>query len=181
MTRRRSRNRLAGMTVLELCLAIFVVGTFIAMFVPAFVRHFEPDRLAAAERDLRDLSEHVSAYYRATHDVRGRQRTHCLPRSAGPSPERPPAGDAAPFEPDSESGQVWEALSFEPRSPTRFSYRLTSRGEQCSVRGAGTLVELELIGDIDGDRLTSHFVLSLGHADGELVPLGPVRSVRRTE
>jgi prepilin-type N-terminal cleavage/methylation domain-containing protein len=173
-----------GLTLIEVSLAISVVGVALCMFLPAFIQRLQFSKFEDAQHNLEALTRSVQAYYGGTQVVRGARRTRCLPASAGPSPE---AVGVAPTEhvfAEGPGGATWGALQFQPPRAGRFAYTVQVSHARCGVRAApGTpLVRVEARADLDGDGNYSSFVRELVVSeDGSLVDGELLRVRDRTE
>ena len=174
--RRRTARR--GLTVLETCAVISVIGVILAIAIPAFVRELRRSKTSEAAEQLANLHRGAAAYFAATHEAEdGSRLGRCLPPGAGPSPRRPTAEpETVPFtDPETPGADTWEALGFSPDYPTRYAYTYEPVSFGCDLRAAeGTyLVTFRAEGDLDEDGERSVFERRATATDGgELVPFG---------
>lgn len=153
-------KRRDGMTLVEACAIVCIVGVVLAVVVPTFVRHVHTSKTAEASEQLAELHRLSAAYYAGRHaGADGHVRQHCLPLSAGPAPAMPTsdpvavdfAGAATP------GAASWRALGFAPADPTRFRYTLTTTVDGCEVAATTQGVTFVAEGDLDGDGVRSRF------------------------
>ena len=182
---RVQRKAPSGITLIEVSLAISLIGVAAAMFLPSFIRHIQFSKFDDAQHNLDELAAAVRAYYGASHSVHGAPRTRCLPASAGPTPAvvgvDPIAFD---FSTDAEGAATWAALGFQPARPGRFAYTVSVSHARCSVTApvGTTLARAEARADLDGDGTYSRFVREFVVAEDGTLEDGPLLRVRdRTE
>lgn len=60
--RRPNHGRLQGLTLIELMLAITVIGALATLGVPAYTSYMEQARVAQAEKDLTSIEARISLY-----------------------------------------------------------------------------------------------------------------------
>lgn len=169
-------RRLEGMTLVEACSVLAVVGVILAAFLPTFFRNVRTSKLEEATDELERLHQATAAYFAADHVVDGHHRRHCLPSAAGPAPaqtsERAVDVD---FRAEATPGvATWTALGFQPDRPIRYRYTILPRQVGCDLNApVGTaLVTFRAEGDLDGDTARSTFERSAGvDAHGNLVPI----------
>ena len=152
-------KRRDGMTLVEACAIVCVVGVLLAVFVPTFIRHVHTSKTAEASEQLAELHRLSAAYYVARHaGADGHVRQHCLPLSAGPAPATPTSDPVAvDFAAATTPGVAsWRALGFAPADPTRFRYTLTTTVDGCEL-AATEGVTFVAEGDLDGDGVRSRF------------------------
>jgi type II secretory pathway pseudopilin PulG len=142
-------------------ISIAIVGSLLAIAIPAFVRSFRVTYHAEATSGLTRLSEHAiaRAQRRPTEDA--------FPRSAPITPETPPRGTKAVDPPGTWAHPTWVALDFQATpdaSPHAFSYGFDSTLGQAESRFTA-----HAHADLDGDGETSTFELHGKAADGTAV------------
>lgn len=169
---------LGRMTMVQAAFVVCVVGCVIAAFVPTFLRELRLSKISEASEHLALMHQRAAAYYAVERTIEGQTLRHCLPRSAGPTPEDPGEDPVEVDWTESESldGQTWTALAFAPSRPVRYSYSFESVTHGCDLRSPeGTyLVTLRAEGDLDGDGERSIFErrAAADQDTGELVPIG---------
>jgi hypothetical protein len=146
--------------LVEAALLLGLLGVVLAVFVPTFLRRVRANKILEASELLSEMSKRTSAYYGTSW---GSGQHHCLPPSAGPTPPEPTV-DARPvdfFSPDEAGSTTWEALGFQPRRPTRYSYRYIPTQAGCDLIGREGLgsIRFRAEGDLDGDGVRSSFEL----------------------
>lgn len=152
-SRQAAYERRAGVTMVQTAALIALIGSLIAIAVPAFQRTVRKSKVAEASTELERMHQAIVAYYSAS----GRTLTHCLPDAAGPTPETPSIDPLATTFGESVSASTWNALKFEPLGPVRFSYSFTPNNSGCDLKAHGDIAVLRADGDLDGDGRRSHF------------------------
>lgn len=129
----------------------------------------------------------ASAYFATRQIVDGTERRRCLPRRAGPAPQRPrPEAREVDFYDDATpDAPTWRVLAFRAERALRFSYSFEPVDEGCDLRAPerSYLVTYRAEGDLDGDGARSLFERRDGAAHDEdvLVPVGILYVRDRTE
>ncbi|HEY8431047.1 MAG TPA: hypothetical protein VIL20_21860 [Sandaracinaceae bacterium] len=172
----RPRRRLQGLSSWEIAAIICVVGSVLAVFVPAFLRELRTSKTSEATEHLELLYQRSAAYFVARHPREdGPARTRCLPATAGPTP-RVPTGEPREVDfwaDDALGSATWRALDFQPPIPVRYSYTYEPTASGCDLRSPeGTyLLTIRAEGDLDGDGERSIFERrARANDDGELEP-----------
>ncbi|MGF1466484.1 MAG: type II secretion system protein [Sandaracinaceae bacterium] len=173
------RRRRSGVTAVEVCAVVCVVGILLAIVVPAFVREARLSKTAEAAQLLETLYQRSAAYFAAEHEGNGEgpPLRRCLPVPAGPTPRQPsPDGELVAFaDPERAGAAPWEALGFQPEVPVRYSYTFEPTTPGCGLRAPeGTyLVTFRAEGDLDGDGERSLLERrATATPEGDLVPFG---------
>ncbi len=150
---RRARGSMRGITALEAAAGFALVGSLLAVAVPAFVRNLSSSRLVEATSGLEKIGAHAIA--------------NAFPASAPLTPESVPRGKAAVDpEPDPWQHPTWQALEFRASPPGvshSFSFAF-DRGDSSFVAHAH--------GDLDGDGTTSTFEIR-GRCERDVASLAP--------
>jgi len=148
-------------TALEAAVGIALIGSVLAVAVPAFVRNMSSSRLVEATSGLDRLGT------RAIANAAGKSCADAFPANAPLTPDTVPRGKAA-VDPDPDPWQhpTWKALDFRASPPGvahSFSFAF-DHGDASFIAHAH--------GDLDGDGTTSTFeVRGKCGADGAaLVP-----------
>ena len=183
-----TRNRKAGLTMVEVALLLCIAGIVLAVTVPTFFRNVRTSKLDEVTVQLNALYRATAAYYRSSHPSPGGARENrCLPSKAGPTPEKPsPEPVEVDFtEPAAAGSDSWRALGFNPSAPLRFRYTFVPLRDGCaqapSADGPPALV-LRAEGDLDGDGEYSTFERSfVVNEKGGLVPAELLMVRDRTE
>src|SRR6476469_7243437 len=85
----RARRARSGLTLVEATLLVCVAGIMLAVGIPAFVRALHTSKLSEPPSELGRIYASVAAYYEATTTPGAATLRHCMPPSAGPTPETP--------------------------------------------------------------------------------------------
>lgn len=117
---RTTRVRCRGVAALEAALAFAIVGSLLAVAIPAFVRDLHASHFAEATEGLTALGEGAVAYASA------RPVEQAFPVSAPLTPSRPPRGVRSVDAPLLWQTPTWLALQF---PPPRGSGRAFAEGE----------------------------------------------------
>lgn len=185
--RTRSAGRRSGLTLVETCIGVSILGIVLAVFIPTFVRKLRTSKIAEASEQLEALYQASAAYYQTAQRIPGRSsRISCLPERAGPAPPMPSASPTeVDFSAPSTPGWVtWKALGFQPRYEVRYSYRFEPAAAGCDLAAPpnAALLRLRAEGDLDGDGARSTFEReAVPNARGELVPRGVLHIIDRVE
>jgi type II secretory pathway pseudopilin PulG len=160
-TRARSRSR--QFTLVELAIAIALVGILLAVAVPTFVREVHASRFVEPVDGLQRIGAAAIAL------AADRPAVQAFPASAPLTPAAPPRGHCEADPPGTWDGATWTALSFQPAPPGEphcFAFEFES------TLGPGrSTFRADAHGDLDGDGLTSTFEITGRSADGD--PHGP--------
>jgi type II secretory pathway pseudopilin PulG len=148
------------MTAVEAAVSFAIVGSLVAVAVPAFVRDLHASKVSEAVDGIKSIAEAATDYAR-THDV-----PHAYPDSAPLTPATVPRGERVVDAPGTWDHGSWTDLGFRPTAegvPHAFSFQFDSvkAPARSTFRAAAH-------GDLDGDGTLSTFALT-GH-DGELKP-----------
>ncbi len=167
------------MSLLEVAFTIAIVGSLLAVLVPAFMRSLVTSKTSEAVQTLAELHARSAAYFDQAHAVDGVSRRWCLPEEAGPTP-RFPSADRVRFDFQAETvpgHETWKVLGFQP-GPIRFRYSFVPEGTGCGLRRAAHAPVLTLVaeGDLDQDGTLSSYERSASvDIEGRLVPEGALR------
>jgi hypothetical protein len=159
----RSRSRTRRAAPVELAIAFALVGSLLAVAVPAFVREVHASRLVEPVDGLQRLGASAVSYARERPVAQG------FPSSAPMTPATPPRGRCAPDAADAWDLPTWRALDFRPAAPGAphcFSFAFDS-----TAGAARAAFRAHAHGDLDGDGITSTFQISGQYVDGD--PRGP--------
>lgn len=164
-----------------------IVGSLLAVAIPAFVREVRLSKTAEAAEMLQTMHLGASAYFASTQSIEGVGRTRCLPEHSGPTPQRPhvEARSVDFFDEDVHDAPTWRVLAFRSERPLRFSYRFDPVQAGCDLRTPEHtyIVTYSAEGDLDGDGLRSRFERrdAASSTDDTLVPIGILYERDRTE
>lgn len=126
----------------------FRLGVAAALAVNAVKKYVASAKTAEAKHHVGALARELRAY------AERRPTGKSFPKSAPPTPAKPPAGTKVALGPDAWKHPTWKALGFAPTEPLYYSYRIvtTTAGQRAEVRAEG---------DLDGDGVLSRFSVRL--------------------
>ena len=168
MARRRSRAASRGVTAVEAAVTFAVVGSLLAVAVPAFLRELHASRFVEPVDGLTRMGEGAVAY------AKDRPVVSAFPASAPQTPAVVPRGTREVDPPGAWETPTWQALAFRPApdgAPHAFAF-----GFDSALLPARSTFTGYAHGDLDGDGITSTFEVR-GHAtdaDGPVVDPGMV-------
>jgi hypothetical protein len=151
-------------SALELAIAFALVGSLLAVAVPAFVREVHASRLVEPVDGLKRIGAAAVAYG-AAHPV-----PQGFPPSAPLTPGPPPRGRCDVDPADAWGHPTWRALDFRaapPGTPHCFSFSFDS-----ALGTARATFRAQAHADLDGDGIPSTFEVTGQYAEGD--PRGPV-------
>jgi type II secretory pathway pseudopilin PulG len=137
-------------TPVELAVGAAILGSLLAVAVPAFCRDLHASRFVEPTDGLARIGAAAIAYAEAN------QR---FPESAPLTPSAPPRGKKEADPPGTWDGATWRALSFRPSAegvPHAYAFSFESTA-------GGTAFVAQARGDLDGDGVLSTFEIR-GHA-----------------
>ncbi len=147
--RRRGRQR--GLTALEAAIGFALVGSLLAVSVPAFVRNLHASRLSEPVDGLKRIGEAAVA------GAQGKGPNEAFPGSAPLTPAVPPRGKPVADPPALWEHPTWKALGFKPAPdgvPHAFSFELDASHDATQAHFSA-----HAHGDLDGDGTTSSFAI----------------------
>ncbi len=159
--RARARTSLRGFSSVEIAAAVAVVGSLLAVAVPAFVRNVSASHLVEATEGLARIQEGVIALSKADGH---------LPEATPLTPATVPRAERVLDPPGTWDAPGWRAIHFSA-APEGMSHRYAFAMDRPSE---GDLVA-RAHGDLDGDGVLSAFELRLvkdpdgAHAVGGLI------------
>jgi len=172
MTRRR---RLAAFTLIELMIAVAIIGILAAVAIPAFMKNARKAKTAEARNNTRRLAVQAIAYFNEDFHPRtsGGVVEHQFPEPAGWTPAGTCCGQPGNKCPPSVSAwtsPTWDALRFAVTDPHYYHYEFESTGS--SATGTASVFTAQAHGDLDCDTVWSTFemygsVQSDGTATGQ--------------
>lgn len=175
------RRHLRGVSLVEASLAVALVGSVLAVFLPVFFRELRTSRIAEAPEQLAELSARSAAYFGARV---GGERS-CLPPETEMAPGAPSSvAQEVDFSAEQTPGhETWSALEFQPPRPIFFSYQFVPTRAGCGLTDEPVEVVLRAYGDLDGDGRLSTFerLASTESEDGSLTSRGALHVTDRTE
>jgi type II secretory pathway pseudopilin PulG len=145
------------LTAIEAAVGVALVGSVLAVAVPAFVRNLSSSRLTEVTSSLGRLGSAAIA------NASGKACTDAFPPSAPMTPTSIPRGKAEvdAEQPDPWQQPTWRALDFRPTPPGVahwFSYQFDNQPPASFLAHAH--------GDLDGDGTTSTFEVRGACTDG---------------
>lgn len=195
---RLRRTRVEGaLSLIEGSLAIGLIGTFLAVFLPTFFREMHTSKIAEATEMMGEIAARAGAYYNTSQETSRGARRRCLPESAGPTPELPSEEPVAvdftlpPVVPDPEEStevaetgvESWVALGVSTTRELRFSYQFHPSRSGCGVMAqeGEPLFRVQALGDLDGDGELSTFEQGYRVRRGNVEPFGVLHIQSRVE
>jgi len=164
------RGPVRPLAPLQIVAAISVLGSVLAVMVPAFVRNVHASRLSEPVEGLQRLAA------RATSLAAGRPTELAYPPSVALTPSRVPAGQPELDRPGTWEQPTWSFLDFRFTEPHSFAFAFDS--QNTPLRSS---FEARAHGDLDGDGNLSTFSLG-GSLERGLAPkLGYLEVTREVE
>jgi type II secretory pathway pseudopilin PulG len=163
-----SRARSRPLPAIELAIAFALVGSLLAVAVPAIARSVHASRLVEPVQGLQRLGASAVAY--AHRQAATATDAPAFPASAPLTPPTAPRGRCEVDPPGTWSHPTWEALAFRPApedSPHCFAFAFDS----AHVPGRSSF-RAHTHGDLDGDGITSTFEVTGRYVEGD--SRGPV-------
>jgi hypothetical protein len=154
-----------SISALEAAVGVALVGSVLAVAIPAFVRNLSASRLTEATHGLTRIGE------RAIAGAAGKPCPDAFPDSAPLTPAVAPRGKpAVDPEPDPWQHPTWTALGFRPSAPGvahsfAFAFDRTLKPPRAAFVASAH-------GDLDGNGTTSTFELR-GQCDNDVATLVP--------
>lgn len=146
-TARRTFTR--GLTAIEAAAGVAVVGSLLAVSVPAFLRELRSSKFVEATSGLSTIGAHAVAY------AEGKSVASAFPESAPLTPRVTPRGEKTIDTPGTWDDPTWRALDFRASPegvPHAFSFSFSS-----NLSPARSIFAAQAHGDLDGDGLLSTF------------------------
>lgn len=144
--RRRVRSSQRGLTSVEIAAGVAVLGSLLAVAVPAFVRNMHASHLVEATDGLAHIQEGAAQCVRTT---------GALPPAAPLTPQPVPRGERVVDPPGIWEQPGWKAVDFRA-APEGLAHRYSFETELPAGTGARELVA-RAHGDLDGDGVLSTF------------------------
>ncbi|MEO1271538.1 MAG: hypothetical protein AAFX99_25880 [Myxococcota bacterium] len=130
-------------------LSLPCIGVVAAIAIPAFVKYIKQTKTSEAGLNLKMMGDGVVAYY---------QDKGKLPPSAGPTPNMVPKGTQVSVDADAWDAEGWKAIRFMVHKPVYYQYAMVNDGDTSMLSAKG---------DLDGDGVTSEFLVKIHVEDGE--------------
>ncbi len=159
-----SRARARGFTAVEAAVTFAVVGSLLAVAVPAFVRELHASRFVEPVDGLNRMAEGAVVY------ARGRPTPTAFPPTAPQTPAAVPRGTREVDPPGAWDTPTWQALAFRPGTegaPHAFAF-----GFDSALGPARSAFVGYAHGDLDGDGILSTFEVRGHVSEGD--PAGAV-------
>lgn len=155
---------------MEAVVVASIVGSVLAVAVPAFVRNVHASRLVEPIEGLGRIGARATAY------ARGRPVNEAYPPSAPLTPSVVPKGESVEDPEGQWAHPTWKILEFKLEGPHYFSFAFDSKnGNRTSTFVA------RAHGDLDGDGEYSDFELSGESKVGNEPVLFPIEIEREVE
>ncbi len=158
-TRTRARPRTRRITPVELAIGIALVGSLLAIAVPAFVREVHASRFVEPVDGLERIGASAVAYGHAHPVAQG------FPPSAPMTPPLPPRGHCEVDPPGAWDQATWTTLDFRPTPPG--TPHCFAFGFDSTMSPARAVFRATAHGDLDGDGLVSTFEVTGHYAEGD--------------
>ncbi|HVW25798.1 MAG TPA: hypothetical protein VHC69_10530 [Polyangiaceae bacterium] len=159
-----------ALTPLEAASGFSILGSVLAVAIPAFVRNVHASRLVEPIEGL----NHIAA--RAAAIAASEPAETAYPESVGLTPEQVPRGGAVTDPPGTWDNPTWRLLGVEYTTAHSYSFAFESR----DAPGKATYRAVAH-GDLDGDGLLSTFEVSGESSDGSEPITSPMESRREVE
>lgn len=143
------RCRQSGFSIVELMIAVAIIGMLAALALPAFVSYIRTSKTSEAMGNLRKIYEGEIAYYFTTKSTRAGVAITPQFMQCPSTPDTPPAGIKVSGD---WSVASWEGIQFSQDSPVYFSYTADTAGT-----GTTSSFTARAEGDLDGDGISSLF------------------------
>jgi hypothetical protein len=162
-TRVRRRAQSRGITAVNAAIGFALVGSLLAIAIPAFIREAYSSRFVEPVEGVTRLGAAAVAY------ASDKPASEAFPAPAPITPATPPRGTREVDPPGAWDTPTWQALHFTP-TPNNKAHAFAFGFDSAHSPGHGTFVA-HAHGDLDGDGLTSTFAIH-GVSDAD-DPAGP--------
>ena len=136
-------------TLIELMIAVAIIGVLASIAIPAFTKYMKRARTAEALTSIRKIYDGEVAYYQIDHILEDGSSVASQFVEAGPTPDRIPGVNKVT---GNWNSLQWEAIKFAVDSPVLYMYEVNALGT-----GRDALFYAIAQGDLDGDGTTSRF------------------------
>jgi prepilin-type N-terminal cleavage/methylation domain-containing protein len=161
---RGALRKTGAFTIIELLVAIAIVGILAAVALPAFAGYMKRSKTSEAPAQLKALYGSAVVYYEQPRTGQGlavTMATRCSINDAGPTPAAPP-GDVPVMTDFGASDPTWHVYAFTLPEYSYYSYSSVSGGSMCSIAMGSAIYTFRAQGDLDGDGTPSTFELAAG-------------------
>ena len=158
------------LTLLESVASVSILGSVIAVFIPAFASNLHASRLS----EPLDGLKHIGARASALADER--PASDAYPPSVGLTPSSVPSGVSVEDAEGTWEHPTWKLLEF--RQPSLHYYAFSFQSEN---RPTGSSFVARAHGDLDGDGVFSNFEIRGSKRSGEDASLSHVSMDREIE
>jgi type II secretory pathway pseudopilin PulG len=150
--------------MIELLVAIAIIGILAAVALPAFAGYMKRAKTSEAPAQLKALYAAAVTYYEQPRTGQGllvTMATHCSIDDAGPTPAAPP-GDVPAMTDFGTSDPTWHTYAFTLPEYSYYTYASISGGSMCSIAMGSAIYTFRAQGDLDADGTPSTFELAAG-------------------
>jgi prepilin-type N-terminal cleavage/methylation domain-containing protein len=154
-----------GFTLIELMIAVAIVGVLSALAIPSFIRYTRKSKTLEAVMSIRRMYDGAVAYYVGEHvDKNGIQLHQKFPDSVGPTPVAGiPCGSPVLVSQTEWTTGPWQALDFAISDPLRYQYEFQDNG----LEGSDSFATMIARGDLNCNHVPSLFARTItGIKDG---------------
>jgi hypothetical protein len=151
----RSRSRWRNLTAVEVCAAISLGASLLAVAIPTFAREVHRSRFVEAVDGLNRIGASAVAY------AADRPVAQAFPPTAALTPAAPPRGLCEADPAGTWDGPTWAALAFQPAPPG--APHCFAFGFDSALSPARSSFRAHAHGDLDGDGVQSSFEIT-GHS-----------------
>ena len=157
-------KRARGFTLIEVMVAVAIVGILATLAIPAFISYMARSKTAEASQNIDQMYKLAAVYY--TRDLSGQGTNsavtgYCIVGSAGRTPDVP-LKEKQDLDITAADDPELLALRFSVADLVYFSYGETSLGAGCGNVPSSQLYTFFANGDLDGDTIWSTFELAAG-------------------
>jgi hypothetical protein len=170
MPSRGSVRRVRVLRPLEAASGFSILGSVLAIAIPAFVRNLHASRLVEPIDELTHIAERAAAL------AASQPAETAYPDSVGLTPEQVPRGGRVTDPPGTWDDPTWRLLDVNFTAAHSYSFAFESR----NAPGKATYRAVAH-GDLDGDGLLSTFEISGESSDGSEPVTSPMESRREVE